>query len=327
MAHITIANNVNMLDSILQVMDIDDDYLRPITTTTTQFVVQTTTGYTAIFDGNNLRYERDGEPESGTFTSLDISHNGQSLFSISGLSVPVDIDVYDNGYDGQALGGTSEIAYWLRAADTVTGGTGSEVLYGFGGNDQLTGGAGNDRIDGGNGTDTAIFSGSRASYEVQTANATTTTISGTDGSDTLISIERLQFDDMTLALDINGNAGQAYRLYQAAFNRTPDNDGLKYWIAQMDSGATLTDVAKNFTATDEFMSLYGSSNPSNDTLVQKMYENVMHRAPDADGYNYWMNMLATGQVDTVSLLQNFSESAENQANVIGTIQDGIELFA
>ena len=33
-----------------------------------------------------------------------------------------------------------------------------------------------------------------------------------------------------LALDINGTAGQVYRLYQAAFDRKPDLVGLGYWI-------------------------------------------------------------------------------------------------
>jgi hypothetical protein len=33
-----------------------------------------------------------------------------------------------------------------------------------------------------------------------------------------------------VALDVDGAAGQAYRLYQAAFDRAPDKNGLGYWI-------------------------------------------------------------------------------------------------
>jgi len=52
--------------------------------------------------------------------------------------------------------------------------------------------------------------------------------------DTLVSIERIQFTDGTLALDESGNAGQAYRLYQAAFGRTPDTPGLSHNLNLLD---------------------------------------------------------------------------------------------
>ncbi len=48
------------------------------------------------------------------------------------------------------------------------------------------------------------------------------------GTDTVIGFKRLEFNDGTLALDIDpgDTAGQAYRLYQAAFARTPDMPGV-----------------------------------------------------------------------------------------------------
>jgi hypothetical protein len=135
----------------------------------------------------------------------------------------------------------------------------------------------------------------------------------------------LVFSDATVALDINGTAGQAYRIYQAAFNRTPDNGGLKYWIGIMDSGVPLTSVSGGFIASAEFQKLYGT-NPSNELFVTKLYDNVLHRTPDAGGYKYWVDLLNTGGIDKVSTLVNFSESNENQAGVIGVIQNGIDLL-
>ena len=148
---------------------------------------------------------------------------------------------------------------------------------------------------------------------------------GADGTDTLTNIERIQFSDMTVALDISGIAGQAYRVYQAAFNRTPDNAGLKYWIGLMDGGYALAGVASGFIASTEFKTLYGS-NPTNELLVSKLYDNVLHRTPDEGGYNYWVGLLNTKKIDTISTLINFSESTENQAGVIGVIQNGINLL-
>jgi serralysin len=151
------------------------------------------------------------------------------------------------------------------------------------------------------------------------------TITDSTGTDTVTNVERLQFIDKTVALDINATAGQAYRIYQAAFNRTPDNGGLKYWIGVMDSGVPLTSVSGGFIASAEFQKLYGT-NPTNELFVTKLYDNVLHRAPDTGGYNYWVGLLNSGGIDKINTLVNFSESNENQTGVIGVIQNGIDLL-
>lgn len=218
-------------------------------------------------------------------------------------------------------------AYVLSGTDNLSGSSGADFLKGLGGNDRITGSAGNDTIDGGEGVDIAVYSGSRSSYILSKA-ANTTIVqdsSSRDGTDTLSNVERLQFSDTTVALDISGTAGQAYRIYQAAFNRTPDNSGLKYWIGLMDGGISLPTVSSAFIASSEFKALYGA-NPTNDLFVAKLYNNVLHRTPDAGGYNYWVGFLNTGKIDNISVLINFSESTENQAGVIGVIQNGIDLL-
>jgi len=224
--------------------------------------------------------------------------------------------------DGRSLtiaaGTVIENAYGGDGNDSINGNDVANVLYGM---------RGDDRISGGLGIDTAVYSGNRANYTLTTtANGfTLTDKTGVDGVDTLTNIERLQFSDKTIALDINGTAGQAYRIYQAAFNRTPDNGGLKYWIGIMDSGVSLPTVSSAFIASAEFQQLYGT-NPTNEVFVTKLYDNVLHRAPDADGYKYWVDLLNTGRIDKTSTLVNFSESNENQVGVIGVIQNGIDLF-
>jgi hypothetical protein len=93
----------------------------------------------------------------------------------------------------------------------------------------------------------------------------------------------------------------------------------------MDGGYTLAGVASGFIASDEFKTLYGS-NPTNELFVSKLYDNVLHRTPDIGGYNYWVGLLNNNQIDRISTLINFSESTENQAGVIGVIENGITLF-
>ena len=209
------------------------------------------------------------------------------------------------------------------AADVLIGTDSVDALSGLAGNDVLIGLGGNDSIDGGAGIDTSVYSGNRATHTVTRVGSSLTVAhpSGGDGTDTLVNVERLQFADFNLAFDTSGNAGQTYRLYQAAFDRTPDTPGLSYWINGMDGGMTLQTVASGFIGSAEFQGLYGA-NPSNTQFVDLLYANVLNRAPDAEGYDYWLGQMAGGMTRELVLI-GFSESRENQAALIGVIQDGI----
>ena len=120
----------------------------------------------------------------------------------------------------------------------------------------------------------------------------------------LKNVERVEFTDKIVALDIDGIAGKAYRIYQAAFARTPDNDGLKYWINTMDTGHSLEAVAGGFIASEEFKSLYGNA-PSNEMFVTKLYNNVLGRAPEKGGFDYWVGLLDDREISQVSYVDKF----------------------
>jgi len=206
--------------------------------------------------------------------------------------------------------------------DHLIGNAGDNVLQGGAGNDVLEGGGGNDTLDGGSGVNQAVYQGARASYTL-TKTATGWTVSdntGVEGTDTLTHVQRLQFGDQNIALDIDGAAGQVYRLYQAAFDRTPDLSGIGYWMAMQDKGGSLHDIANSFVHSSEFVQLYGA-NASNEAFTTLLYNNVLHRAPDPDGLAFWVNALQHG-MSQVDLLVSFSESTENQAALLGQIGQG-----
>ena len=108
-------------------------------------------------------------------------------------------------------------------------------------------------------TDTVLYQGNAADYQISFNPDGSIGVTGVQSADTLISIERVRFDDGALALDTGGIAGQAYRIYQAAFDRTPDGAGLSYWIKAMDDGVSLIDVATGFVGSQEFATVYGAS--------------------------------------------------------------------
>ena len=92
-------------------------------------------------------------------------------------------------------------------------------------------------------------------------------------------------------------------------------------MTALDNGLSLVQVASNFIASPEFQSTYGAVNDTQ--FVTLLYQNVLHRAPDASGLQYHLNELEQWGESRAQVLTNFSESPENQANVIGAIQNGI----
>ena len=175
------------------------------------------------------------------------------------------------------------------------------------------------------GLDSVTYQGLRQNYTVtlDASGADVRDRVGNMGTDRLISIERIHFDGVSLALDTSGVGGQAYRVYKAAFNRTPDVGGLGFWISGMDGGVSLNAVAQGFVNSAEFKAVYGAS-PTNAEIVTRFYDNVLGRAAESGGYNYWLNVLNSGNANVAQVLASFSESPENQAGVIGVITNGIE---
>jgi hypothetical protein len=143
-----------------------------------------------------------------------------------------------------------------------------------------------------------------------------------DATLTIVDTERLELSDGTLAFDTDGIAGQAYRIYKAAFNRTPDNDGLKFWIGELDKGMSLLQAASGFVGSAEFNSAYGGAT-DNLGIVQKFYQNVLGREGEAGGVSYWTGELDSGSKSTAQVLADFSASPENVAGVAPLISDGI----
>lgn len=190
-------------------------------------------------------------------------------------------------------------------------------------NNMFSGGNGK-TLDGGSGIDTVSYTGNSSASSIKKDSSGNYIVSSpSTGTDTLTNIERIKFADKTIALDTEGNGGQAYRVYQAAFNRKPDASGLGFWINSLDKGASLVDVSNGFINSAEFQSQYGT-NPTVADFVNKLYQNVLHRAGEPSGVAYWHNELNTGHQTKAQVLAGFSDSTENKAAVIGVIQNGFE---
>ena len=143
--------------------------------------------------------------------------------------------------------------------------------------------------------------------------------------DSLTGLSILNFSDQSIDVNkdiigtfnqvkgLNTASGEMFRLYNAAFARFPDADGLKYWIDQFSSGKnTRRVVAQSFLGSAEFTEKYGS-NVSDETYVNNLYKNVLGRDADTEGLNYWVGNLSSGLETRYEALLGFAESAENKA--------------
>jgi hypothetical protein len=169
------------------------------------------------------------------------------------------------------------------------------------------------------------FPGVRANYAI---------LANADGSFTVADVRnggapmvvpasaRLRFADASLSFDVNGTAGQAYRLYKAAFNRTPDPAGLGFWIDAMNRGATLEQVAAGFVDSKEYWSIYGDYLDVGQ-IVARYYQNILGRAGEPAGIDFWTHILDSGAATLAQVLAGFSESAENKTVVLPAIQSGV----
>lgn len=94
--------------------------------------------------------------------------------------------------------------------ENAIGGLGDDTLTGNALSNVLRGNRGNDTLNGGAGIDTAVYSGNRADYTFNFASGNTITTTKTlEGTDTLTGIERLQFADRKVALDVSSGANGA----------------------------------------------------------------------------------------------------------------------
>jgi len=279
---------------------------------------------TGTYTGDSFVYSG-GLVVSGTLRGYSETLNGVKQYD-SGMSVPVATVA--------SLINSNNVPELLKIAltgdDVIAGSAFSDSLSGYGGNDIFypSGlfhmGAEDDFIDGGAGMDTVSYDGYRSDYVIEKlTNSDWRTVSLKPSAlplDLLENIERISFVDGTWALDAHGTSGQVYRLYKAAFDRAPDPPGLGWNIHLIDKGTTQAQMADAFVHSAEFTSKYGSL--SNEQFITQLYANVLHRTPDPDGMAWNLNLLNT-KLSRADMLSAYSESAENQAAVIGQIQDGI----
>lgn len=204
--------------------------------------------------------------------------------------------------------------------DTVIGNSQDNRLWGQGGDDSLNGMGGYDYLVGGAGCDTAVFRGNRANYDLleNGSNRIVTDNVGLDGSDTLTSIERLQFADKNIAFDLtpDGNAGRAMEFIGAVAPGLLNNTSVRGLII------SLFDQAHSMESLSQFaLNLNLLPTNSNEALANAVYYNVLGGTTSPE-----MTNTLVGYIEDHGQAKFLATVAGLQLNVdlIGLQQTGLE---
>ncbi len=263
-------------------------------------------------------HDLDGTAMAGTLR-LDSARTAE-------LSIKLRADDVTEGTETLVLN-VAGVTASVSISDTSRASTTPQTLKGATGAEVFLLSTGVDVVDGGPGQDTAFVNGQASDFKI-TRQGISVFIAqeSSQNIDTLVGIERVEFADRSVALDTEGGPGQAYRIYQAAFDREPDLAGLGYWISRMDQKMDMIELAQRFVDSAEFRTIYGTQ-PTNADFVYKLYLNVLDRAPDQAGYAWWVNQMNTDPSKSrAKVLADFSESTENKTALAGQLDDGVEFL-
>ncbi len=247
------------------------------------------------------------------FEGVDTVYVGFN-YSIAGAAIE-NLSAFSNMSVGIRLDGND----W---GNRLTGGLKADTLVGWAGNDMLSGLGGNDYLDGGTGIDLALFASMRAGSSIRRVALGHSITSAPDGTDSLVDIERLQFSDGSVALDLAGNAGTVAKILGAVFgpaevsNEVYAGIGLYY----IDGGMTYESLMQ--LALDARLGV----GAGHQTIVDLLYTNVVGIPPGEADRAYFVGLLDSGEFTIPGLGVYAADYFMNQDNIdlIGLADQGFE---
>jgi len=98
------------------------------------------------------------------------------------------------------------------------------------------------------------------------------------------------------------------RLYTGILGRSPEKEGVEYWASEINNGKNLEGLASAFLNSDEFNE--NINEPGIVGIVKALYNNVLDRELDQEGFDYWVNQFESGQLNAAQIALAFTNSDE-----------------
>ena len=303
----------------------------------------------SIFIGGASRKASGGRDAFVTQYSVDGMENESWTLSsnyddlVFALTTGVDGSVFASGatkgdtFEGQLSAGRYDIflTKFQVSTSTPTVPTDLPPQLGTASADTLTPRAGSETIDGGAGLDTLVYASNKATYQLSKSatNFVVTSPSNSD-TDTLSNIERLQFSDVSVALDMTStqSGGQAALLLGAVLGQaslTTKKPLVGAVIALFDQGFTLEQLCGAVMRLPIWGALAngGQADASTTQIATYLLTIAKGYVPDPVTLSNAINSLANDPQGT--LLWQLAESPANQYQVglVGLMTTGLEFTA
>ena len=192
-------------------------------------------------------------------------------------------------------------------------------------NDTIKGQPGTDFFDGGLGIDTVVYNGPQERYSI-TKSGNRYVVSeptGSDDTDYLSNIERIQFSNGKVALDLGGNAGQAARLIGALLGPSfiKDKALAGVVLGLIDQDYSIESIANLGLNTSFYLALAGST--KHEDFVNHVFRNVVGRPPEANEQKTYVDILNAGTSQAaLAVMAAGTEFTASQIGLTGLTSHG-----
>ena len=268
-----------------------------------------------------IKYKPDGSKE---WTRLFGTSGGDQAYAVStNLDGSIFVGGFSTSLNGEKTFGASD-GFILKLSESANQGPVFVPTTGTNGKDLIVNLPSNQRVDGLSDIDTMMFTEKKSQYSVVNTQGSLTVKNGvTVETDVLLNVERLKFQDTSIAFDIEGNAGIVAKVIGAVFGKASvanpvfvgigldflDNKGYGY--------EQLLQLALDFRL---------GSRPSNKQVVDLLYSNVVGVLPSQSEEGFYVGLLDSHAYSISGLALLASETTFNTANInlVGLASTGID---
>ena len=255
---------------------------------------------------------------------LDCSMVSRGVYINLGANTYSSVGIDANGitsFDNIFIGPNTKIQKIIGTAD-------DDVMIGNGLNDIFVTGNGNDVVLGATGLNTAVlnqaFNSYTISFDTPSSDWLVSDKAGVSGSKSFNTVQRLQFTDVNLALDVGANqaAGQTAEILGAVFGKAAlsNQSFVGIGLNALDAGTSvlnLMQLALNYKLGVGF---------SNAQEISLLYQNVLGTVAQTSDINQWSGVINSGQYTQASLAVMAAQTSLNTTNInlTGLAQTGLE---
>jgi hypothetical protein len=179
----------------------------------------------------------------------------------------------------------------------------------------------NTDIDGGLGIDTALYSGNKGNYQI-VINDGLVSVTDSDGNDSFRNIERIAFSDLNVALDLDGNAGQAAKLLGILLGPSAVSDTTYTGLAihYLDSGISYESLMQ--MGLDVVLGADATSR----SVVDLLYKNLVGSDAPESILSEYSAIIDSGSMTAAELTVLAADHSMNEVNIdlVGLSQTGLD---